>query len=172
MGAFTHHPPTDAAEGLYEAMDLAVLAHAAEGVLRGSAAEVQPQLLPTGGSPGGAKPKVLVGVKGNELITGEGDLPAGFAHWMVKFRAQKEDKDTGPLELAYALLARRAGIEMPPTRLFPARAGVQRARPQSRRSSQELRVSNDRRGPVATGSGLRPAPLSWPRWRALHDRRR
>lgn len=84
----------------------------------GEAAEVLPQLVRAGGSPGGARPKVLVGLRGEEVISGEDDLPEGYEHWLVKFAARRELADAGPLEQAYALMARAAGIELPPTRLF------------------------------------------------------
>jgi len=54
-------------------------------VLSGEARDVLPPLLRAGGSPGGARPKVLVGVRRNQLISREGDLPSGFEHWIVKF---------------------------------------------------------------------------------------
>ncbi len=71
-----------------------------------------------GGSPGGARPKVLIGVRGDKIISGEDDLPDGFEHWMVKFSAKADARDAGPIEQAYAAMARAAGIDMPETRLF------------------------------------------------------
>lgn len=85
--------------------------------------DVLPQLLRAGGSPGGARPKVLVGVQGDRLLSGEDDLPEGFAPWIVKFSAKKDRADAGPLEYAYALMAAAAGIDMPPTRIFKTAEG-------------------------------------------------
>ena len=82
-----------------------------------------PQLLRAGGSPGGARPKVLVGVSGEAILSGEDDLPPGYTHWIVKLHARQDAPDVGPAELAYSLMAREAGIAMPPTRLFETAAG-------------------------------------------------
>jgi len=76
-----------------------------------------------GGSPGGARPKVLVGVKGDTVISGEDDLPDGFEHWIVKFAAKDDIRDAGPMEFAYSLMAKAAGLDMPETRLFEVREG-------------------------------------------------
>ncbi len=125
MGALTYHPPADLPASETRILDLQQMARASEEVLQGTSAEVLPQLLRAGGSPGGARPKVLVGVRGDreEVHSGEEDLPLGFAHWMVKFRGQDDFPDAGAVEMAYSLMAREAGIEMPPTRLFETAAG-------------------------------------------------
>lgn len=123
MGALTYHPPTDPAERGPRTLDLHQMARASERVLQGSSEEVLPLLVRAGGSPGGARPKVLIGVRGDEILSGEEDLPAGFAHWIVKFRSQGDPFDAGALELAYSLMARGAGITMPETRLFETPRG-------------------------------------------------
>jgi serine/threonine-protein kinase HipA len=124
MGALTYHPPTHAEEADAEGVvDLFRLGQNAMDVLAGDAAEVLPLLMRAGGSPGGARPKVLVGVRDQQIISGENDLPAGYAHWIVKFAARHDLRDAGPIEYAYSLMAREAGIDMPPTRLFEAKHG-------------------------------------------------
>ncbi|MCW8138497.1 MAG: type II toxin-antitoxin system HipA family toxin [Planctomycetota bacterium] len=117
MGALTYHPPADAEHDPIT-LDLQRLADAARKVLSGHGAEALPELLRAGGSPGGARPKVLVGVRGEELLSGEDDLPGGFEHWLVKFNVKDDGADGGRVELAYAHMAMRAGITMPPVRLF------------------------------------------------------
>jgi serine/threonine-protein kinase HipA len=84
---------------------------------------VLPQLLRAGGSPGGARPKVLVGVSGDSILSGEDDLPPGYTAWIVKFPARQDSPDAGPGELAYSLMAREAGLAMPPARLFETARG-------------------------------------------------
>ena len=123
MGALTYHPPADPADRDPEVLDLHEMAQASERVLRGASGDVLPALLRAGGSPGGARPKVLVGVRGDEILSGEDDLPEGFAHWIVKFRAREDPSDSGAVELAYSSMAREAGIEMPETRLFETQGG-------------------------------------------------
>jgi serine/threonine-protein kinase HipA len=124
MGALTYHPPTgeSADAGI---LDLHDLAQHSQAILSGEEQSVLPQLLQAGGSPGGARPKVLVGYnpETKEVVSGADDLPAGFEHWIVKFWSKSDSQDSGVSEYAYSLMARVAGIEMPPTRLFETSEG-------------------------------------------------
>ncbi len=123
MGALTYHPPLERTDVDASIFDLHGLARHSQDILAGAAVDVLPQLLRAGGSPGGARPKVLVGVKDDLLLSGEDDLPEEFEHWIVKFAAKKERVDAGPLEYAYALMAAAAGIDMPATRIFKTDEG-------------------------------------------------
>ncbi len=123
MGALTYHPPSEPSDLAKRVLDLQSLARASRQVLEGDAGDVLPLLLRAGGSPGGARPKVLVGVRGDSVLSGEDDLPEGYAHWIVKFSARADSGQAGPTELAYSLMAREAGLTMPPTRLFETAAG-------------------------------------------------
>lgn len=128
MGALTYHPPARQPEAAPEVFDLHRLARHAEEILRGASVEVLPQLLRAGGSPGGARPKVLVGFDParDQLIAGDNDeLPAGFEPWMVKFASSYDeaDADAGAVEYAYSLMAAAAGLELPRTHLFTTREG-------------------------------------------------
>jgi serine/threonine-protein kinase HipA len=123
MGALTYHPPATPADSLARSLDLHEMARASQQVIEGTSGEVLPQLLRAGGSPGGARPKVLVGVCGDSLRSGEDDLPPGYTHWIVKLQARKDSPDSGPGELAYALMAKEAGLAMPPARLFETARG-------------------------------------------------
>jgi serine/threonine-protein kinase HipA len=125
MGALTYHPPADRENIDASVFDLHDLARQSQEIISGAAVDVLPQLLRAGGTPGGARPKVLVGfnpVTGG-VISGEDDLPEGFEHWIVKFPAKADNPDTGAVEYAYSLMAAAAGIDMPPTRLFETSAG-------------------------------------------------
>jgi len=117
MGALTYHPPQELepSDGMIDLHELVVNA---QDVLAGEAREVLPELIRAGGSPGGTRPKVLIGVRGTEIISGEDDLPEGFEHWIIKFAARLEARDAGPVEFAYAQMAQAAGIDMPAVRLF------------------------------------------------------
>ena len=117
MGALTYHPPENT-DVHAETIDLLALAKHAEQVMAGTADEVLPALLRAGGSPGGARPKVLVGLRKDQVISGEGVLPNGYEHWIVKFSAKHDGPQGGPIEYAYALMAKAAGISMPETRLL------------------------------------------------------
>lgn len=123
MGALTYHPPSEPTDDDARILDLGEMARASEQVIAGTAKEVLPQLLRAGGSPGGARPKVLVGVRGDEILSGEAELPPGFSHWIVKFSAREDPPDAGTVELAYSEMAKEAGIAMPATRLFETGEG-------------------------------------------------
>jgi serine/threonine-protein kinase HipA len=125
MGTLTYHPPADRESIEESVFDLHDLASQSRQVLAGTAKEVLPQLLRAGGSPGGARPKVLVGYNPamGGIVSGEDDLPDGFEHWIVKFAADSDPTDAGAIEYAYSLMAVAAGIDMPSTRLFETSAG-------------------------------------------------
>lgn len=119
MGSLTYHPPAATDDEGDLLIDLDELARQAERVLEGSTEEILPALRIAGGSPGGARPKVLVGVgEAGHLISGTSDLPEGYRHFIVKFPASEDVPDIGAVEAAYALMAREAGIDVPTTRLF------------------------------------------------------
>lgn len=127
MGALVYEPARDMDElGPLGAMDLADLADQATRILEGSVEDVLPQLSIAGGSPQGARPKVVVGVREEDdyLISGATDLPEGYRHYMIKFGAPQDGPDIGAVEAAYALMARQAGIVMPHTRLFETLDGA------------------------------------------------
>lgn len=123
MGALTYYPPADVEGQDCGVLDLHDMAREACLVLNGKGEEVLPQLLRAGGSPGGARPKVLVGVNGVAMISGEDRLPEGFTGWMVKFHSREDAADDGRIEYAYAMMAGAAGVDMPPTRLFMTARG-------------------------------------------------
>lgn len=60
-----------------------------------------------GGSSGGARPKILTTIEGED--------------WIVKFPASMDRPDIGLTEYQYSLCAKKCGIEMAETRLFPSR---------------------------------------------------
>ena len=145
MGALTFRPETllegDDGDAATWPLDLAALAAQATRVLAGSAEDILPELRLGGGSPGGARPKVLAGLRsradgGADLIAGVTPatvtgrapaLPPEYDPYLVKFGAEEDvrayGRDAGAVEEAYARMARAAGLDMPDTRLLPARDG-------------------------------------------------
>jgi len=118
LGALSFHPPSrDPDESAQEA-DLGRLAREAQAVIEGEAGIVLPELLKAGGSPGGARPKVLAGIHKGELITGPEPYPKGYDPWLIKFFARTDPPDTGAVEAAYAHMAQAAGLTFPEHRLF------------------------------------------------------
>jgi serine/threonine-protein kinase HipA len=119
MGALVYQPASELSINT-STFDLQQLAAESQRILAGQASEILPILFKTGGSPGGARPKVLVGYEPEKdhVISGEGDLPPGYQPWMVKFAATIDEVHAGLIEQAYAQMARASGIKLPPTRLF------------------------------------------------------
>jgi len=126
MGALTYHPATGPEDGFDAALELDEMAEQAERLLEGSAEEVLPELLRAGGSPGGARPKVVVGFRERDgaMVSGAGSLPPGFRAFLVKFDARADPADAGAVELAYSRMAAAAGIRVPPARLFSTPGGA------------------------------------------------
>ena len=123
MGALTYYPPAEIEELDRSILDQHDMAREAYLVLEGKGEDVLPQLLRAGGSPGGARPKVLVGVCGDHMVSGEDELPEGYTGWIVKFPANEDASEDGRIEYAYSEMARAAGVKMPQTRLFMTAQG-------------------------------------------------
>jgi serine/threonine-protein kinase HipA len=123
-GALTFQPSAPI-ESEDRAVDLDLLAGEAGEVIEGDPSDVLAELARLGGSSGGARPKVQVALDdGGHARSDEIDSPPGFTSWIVKFPSSIDRfPDIGPLEAAYAEAARRAGIDMPRTRLVPAKRG-------------------------------------------------
>ncbi len=123
MGALTYEPAVKHKND-DNLVDLQALAEQSRQILAGETTEVLPQLMKIGGSPGGARPKVLIGINNNgQMISGENDLPKGFEHWIIKFNSKNDFPDSGAVEYAYSLMAGDAGILMPETQLFKLNSG-------------------------------------------------
>jgi serine/threonine-protein kinase HipA len=123
MGALTYHPATNESDLWDGELNLNELANQSYSILKGQICHVLPALRIAGGSPGGARPKVLVGIKDDKIIFDIEELPDGFAHWMIKFHSSDEDMEDGLLEYAYAMMAKKAGINIPEFRLFNTNKG-------------------------------------------------
>lgn len=122
MGALVFKPVLDERDfndGLL--VDLAALVESARQALKGETAEVLAQLIQSGISPGGARPKALLWLSpdGREIHLGEG---AGREPWLLKFDTDEENQE-GRIEQAYLRMAAAAGIEVPESRLIEAGAG-------------------------------------------------
>jgi serine/threonine-protein kinase HipA len=120
MGALTYEP--EIASDHAEAIDLERVAAESLELLDGRDIAMLPMLERLGGSSGGARPKALIALnqRTNAIADGAGLIPDGFEAWLVKFRSSRNDReDIGPLEAAYADMARAAGLSVAPTRLFP-----------------------------------------------------
>lgn len=121
MGALTFEPSTGPAGDLDDVVQLVTLARQARAVYDDAVEVVLPELVRAGGSPGGARPKALIGLRedgGPGVRFGDGPLPDGWLAWLVKFPASDEDTDVGRREQAWMAMARAAGVEVPDTRVL------------------------------------------------------
>ncbi len=124
MGALTYEPARDVAGHPWTAVSLDALQAA---VLRAEqAGEIDLSLLAeVGSSAGGARPKALIALPRQgtgRTLAGAGEVPTTHDAWLVKFDTSS-DGTHGPMEEAYALMARAAGVDVPETRLLETKQG-------------------------------------------------
>ncbi|MGI8527176.1 MAG: type II toxin-antitoxin system HipA family toxin [Pseudolabrys sp.] len=126
MGALRYIPEKTCRHSGSGEVDLDWLASQAEQVQREVETADVDRLLEMGGSSGGARPKIMIGLdpkKGMVLEDLGTGVPQGYEPWMVKFRSTNDPKEIGSEEYAYSLMASAAGIEMPPTQLLKTSNG-------------------------------------------------
>ena len=90
------------------------------GEVSGSQVDAQLRhLMQLGGSPQGARPKVLVAFNARTGASSSGMPLAGSATpWLIKFPAESEHREVCAIEELYARVARQGGIDMPRSRFF------------------------------------------------------
>lgn len=142
MGALTYRPVvalSDTAAQRNKIDDLIRLARDIETEVAGQDSDVLPELVRLGGSPHGARPKVLLAF---DAQTGRvSSTPfAGSEPWLIKFPAAQEAPWVCALEEVYARIARRAGIDFPPSRWFDLGQGLSAFGVQRFDRQQEVRV--------------------------------
>ena len=122
-GALVYEPATLPDEAA-DTLDLDMLAAESRTILLGGESTLGDTLAALGGASGGARPKVHIGfAEDGRTCIADGDPAPGFDSWIVKFRSPNDPADIGPVEEAYARMARAAGIDMAETRLISARDG-------------------------------------------------
>ncbi len=113
LGALSFEPADDTPLAAQD-VELLALAQAAQVLISGKDSETLRQLALMGGSPQGARPKVLV-----QYEPGTGQVSTASSAqgqpWLMKFQAQGEHKEVCAIEALYACLARACGLEMPAT---------------------------------------------------------
>lgn len=105
MGALEYEPETGLGRS-EEIQNLDDLAKECARLLETDFSSDLDGLFMLGGSSGGARPKILTRIDGEE--------------WMIKFPSSIDGKGIGEKEYQLSLLARECGIDMPETRLFPS----------------------------------------------------
>lgn len=106
MGGLTYQPVHDF--GTEDSvMELDEMAQECSAVLRSDETKNLDELFRLGGSSGGARPKSLMRIHGED--------------WIVKFPSAQDGKEIGKQEHDYSLCAKKCGIHMTETKLFPSR---------------------------------------------------
>lgn len=125
MGALCYEPDQSELIQNHSELDLNALAKEARQILEGESSTVIGELLELNGSSAGARPKAMIGIDKNKhhILQGVDVLPENHEQWLVKFPNAIEPIDSGAMELAYAEMAKAAGIEMMASCLLPATHG-------------------------------------------------
>ena len=157
IGALCYAPDANAWNEGESALDLDRLAAEARGVLAGHVSDVIDELGHLGGSPGGARPKVMVAIDRHDGAVYGSTPPGGdHRHYLVKFRGKEDPEDAANIEQAYADMARAAGVRVPETRLIPGSSG------QHYFASRRFDRNGTRRLHAHTASGLLYADFRLP----------
>ena len=106
MGALCYEPDYHF-ETENEPLDLDEIARQCRNILTTDSAENLDELFRLGGSSGGARPKILTKIDGED--------------WIIKFPSSADRDDIGRQEYDYSVCARECGIVMTETRLFPSK---------------------------------------------------
>ena len=106
MGALTYEPEFKM-EQEKNNMDLDSLAASCKNLLTTEYTDNLDELFRLGGSSGGARPKILTSIDGED--------------WIVKFPSSTDSHDIGKQEYDYFQCARKCGIEMADSKLLPSK---------------------------------------------------
>jgi serine/threonine-protein kinase HipA len=120
-GALTYQPDqADTDSEKLEQMDLVEAERSARAAVEGRMSDVLPQVIESGASTGGVRPKQRIAMPpGNSerVWYGKSLPPPGYDPWILKIETDPQ-RQYGRVEKAYYLLAERAGLNVPETRLI------------------------------------------------------
>lgn len=106
MGALTYRPEISVG-GQKQDIDLDLMAKECKKILSSQPSRELDRLYMLGGTSGGARPKIMADIDGNQ--------------WIIKFPAHVDIAESGLMEYEYSLCAKKCGIRMSNTRLFPSK---------------------------------------------------
>lgn len=106
MGALTYQPEYHL-DTKGTRLDLDAMAEQCRKILNTEYTENLDELYRLGGTSGGARPKIMTEIDGED--------------WIIKFPAHVDRPESGKMEYEYSLCAAKCGIVMSQTRLFPSR---------------------------------------------------
>ncbi len=121
MGALMYEPEISDFENTHHLKDLDVIADECSHFLENDDDKFIDELLVMNGSSAGARPKILVSIKGDKLEETENDPKKTHDNWIIKFRSGTDPKDIGTIEYAYHLMAKEAGLDVPEAKLFKSK---------------------------------------------------
>lgn len=106
MGALYYEPEFELGKSIISIHDYDKIATECEKILKTNFSDNLDDLFMLGGSSGGARPKILTTINGEE--------------WIIKFPSTYDSKNIGEEEYIYSLCAKECGIIMEETKLFPS----------------------------------------------------
>lgn len=106
MGALTYNPGHKF-KTQEQKSDYDKLAQECSKILESQNSDNLDELFKLGGSSGGARPKILTKINGED--------------WIIKFPSSQDSKNIGEQEYKYSLVAKDCGIKMSETRLFESK---------------------------------------------------
>ena len=122
LGALEYEPEKTPDAPLLEHVELDELSLGAHQLLQGASSDLLDYLRSLNGSTAGARPKITAQVsKDFKIIKSGRNYEKGFSPWIIKFSSDSDERNLGVLEYIYSLMAKKAGIEMPETHLFPSK---------------------------------------------------
>lgn len=154
MGALTFEPP-DQNQLANEDVELLEIARETRSILEADSEELLCKLALMGGSPHGARPKVLVNFdrENNRMYNHDGAKGTPF---LVKFPALHEHKEVCAIELMYNRIAHACGIDVPHSEYFDLNKSM------SAFGIQRFDRSDGFRIPIHTASGAAHADFRIP----------
>jgi serine/threonine-protein kinase HipA len=119
IGALSYEPIFEEIKTKNQEIILDDLANSSINILNGSSYELLDTLLAIGGSSAGARPKIMAQIdKQNNIIHGSQKLQTDFEHYIIKFPNSNDGLNIGKIEYIYSLMAKKANIEIPDTKLL------------------------------------------------------
>jgi serine/threonine-protein kinase HipA len=116
MGALEFEPASRESPSENLPLEISQLVRESRKVLQGNISTETAEIMQVGSTAGGMRAKAVVGwsKKRNEVIHGLGVLPAGFAHWILKFDGvQGKHEPWCTLEYIYMRLCKKADKKRP-----------------------------------------------------------
>ncbi|MFA6857766.1 MAG: type II toxin-antitoxin system HipA family toxin [Treponema sp.] len=107
MGALSYEPAETLTEQVHPDTDLDTIAGECRSILQTDYSSDLDYLFAAGGSSGGARPKILTKINDED--------------WIIKFPSSGDSAEIGRMEYEYSLCAKKCGIEITETKLFPSK---------------------------------------------------